>query len=209
LTTGDTPDEAAEKAQDLMTREGGTFEWADDHKCEFGIDKFGLVLFTRKKERKATCPDINLRGELILATPAHKVLGVYLDQELRFKQQVAHALEKGQTWLDGFKRLSRPSQGISNKYGQQYYLAVAAPKMLYAADVFISPPAAGNGHSKGVIRKLSRIQRGASIHILGALRSTATTVLDAHANLLPFETLIDKVCHDAATRYATAPPTNP
>jgi ribonuclease HI len=54
-----------------------------------------------------------------------------------------------------------------------------------------------------------RVQRRATIHITGAMRSTPTNLLDVHADLLPFELLVDKKCHTAALRLATLPTSHP
>ena len=43
----------------------------------------------------------------------------------------------------------------------------------------------------------------------GALRSTATDVLEAHADLLPFDLLVKKVCQRAAVRLHTLPNEHP
>ncbi|KAF8883695.1 hypothetical protein BD779DRAFT_817454 [Infundibulicybe gibba] len=36
------------KLIDIMAREGGVLEWAKEHNCEFGVDKFQLFDFTKK-----------------------------------------------------------------------------------------------------------------------------------------------------------------
>ena len=56
---------------------------------------------------------------------------------------------------------------------------------------------------------MGRVQRMAAIHITGALRTTANDVLDAHADILPMELLIDKHCHHEAIRLATLPTLHP
>jgi len=63
--------------------------------------------------------------------------------------------------------------------------------------------------SVGAATKLARVQRMAAIHITGALRTTANDTLDAHADLLPLDLLIDKHCFREALRLATLPTTHP
>ncbi|KAF7363687.1 RNA-directed DNA polymerase from transposon X-element [Mycena sanguinolenta] len=102
---------------------------------------------------------------------------------------------------------------------RQLYLGVCVPRMLYAADLFLSPPAVNRTllarldpkahRTPAVIKKLRTIQRRAALAITGALRSTPTDVLDVYANLLPIEQLIDKVRASAALRIATRPATHP
>jgi hypothetical protein len=49
----------------------------------------------------------------------------------------------------------------------------------------------------------------AAIHITGALQTTANDVLDAHADILPMELLINKHCHHEAIHLATLPTLHP
>jgi hypothetical protein len=41
------------------------------------------------------------------------------------------------------------------------------------------------------------------------MKTTATDILDAHANLLPIPLLLQKICHRAALRIATLPQRHP
>lgn len=86
--------------------------------------------------------------------------------------------------------------------------------MLYAADVWLTPQHSIPGRKKqygsvGMIRKLARVQHQAGLMIMGAMRTTASDVLDAHANLLPFHLLADKTIFRAATHLCTLPATHP
>ncbi|KAJ6615794.1 hypothetical protein B0H10DRAFT_1663272, partial [Mycena sp. CBHHK59/15] len=69
-----------------------------------------------------------------------KLLGVHIDRELQWKPQCASALAKGHEWLARFSRLSRTSRGIAARPMRHLYLSICVPQMLYAADVFLSPP---------------------------------------------------------------------
>lgn len=45
-------DETHKGLEELMAREGGVLEWAKKHNCSFGVDKFKLVDFTQKREKR-------------------------------------------------------------------------------------------------------------------------------------------------------------
>ena len=150
VTVGDSFEETHAKLRSLMEREGGIFDWATEHNCSFGTDKFQLLDASRRKEpdpdnpRKripVRRPPLSLRGLEIPSRPCIKLLGVHIDNELRWKQQGAIAIKKGQDWLIQFGRLSRASKGIATKYMRQLYTAVALPRMLHAADIFLPPVA--------------------------------------------------------------------
>ena len=86
------------------------------------------------------------------------------------------------------------------KYIHQLYTSVAILYMLYKVDIFIPLPSSGIKGKTGFIAKLACIQRQATIHITGALYTTTTNTLDIHTDLLPFDLLIDRKCHNEATR---------
>ena len=86
--------------------------------------------------------------------------------------------------------------------------------MLYAVDVFLMPLTRHSEDVKakgsvGHMRRLARVQRMASIHITRAMHSTATDILDAHADLLPFPLLVNQICLRSAIRLASLPDTYP
>ncbi|KAG1828311.1 hypothetical protein F4604DRAFT_1545230, partial [Suillus subluteus] len=56
---------------------------------------------------------------------------------------------------------------------------------------------------------MARVQRMASLLITGGMRSTASDILDAHANLLPFQQNLRKICHRSTLRMATLPASHP
>jgi len=100
-------------------------------------------------------------------------------------------------------------KGVSAKYMRCFYISIAVPRMLYAADLFLVPE---NGHAKGTkgfINKLEHVQRQASLHVTRALRSTPTDAIDTCADLVPFHLLVKKVVHQAATCLVTLPHSHP
>jgi len=90
-----------------------------------------------------------------------------------------------------------------------FYISVAIPKMLYAADLFLIPGSEVRKGTKGFISKLARIQRQVTLHITRALRSTPTDAIDACPDIMPFHILVEKLTHRATTRLATLPNCHP
>jgi ribonuclease HI/exonuclease III len=230
LVVANTFPEAHDKLRSIMERPNGIFDWARDHNCEFGTDKFQLLDLSRKKQQDPNNPRKRVpipRQHLILnnitipSKQSIKILGVHIDRELRWKEQGAVALKKGQDWITQFARLAKTTKGIATKYMRQLYLAIAVPRMLDAADVFLGSqqrPHKRNNNTnpntpirgaRGLIRPLIQVQRRATIMITGALRTTATDILNAHADLLPLPLIIDKIRHRAAIQLGTLPETHP
>lgn len=214
LARAKTLEEAVKTLQDLMNGTHGASQWAKEHNCKFATEKFALMGFSRRREADSNRrgksvprkrPPIKINGMTIKPTHQHRFLGVLMDEELRFTAHADYALQKGSKWVSQFRRLTKLTKGTSTKHMRRFYLAVAVPKMLYAADVFLAPAVSGTRGVKGIIKKLTRVQREAAIAVTGALRTTASDVLDAHANFLPFDLLVEKVIVRAGTRLATIP----
>ena len=136
------------KLKDTMLREGGVMEWAKTHNCTFRIKKFQLLDLLRKKVKDPLRPwkriplprpSLILKDQMIKSTMMVKFLGLHIDSELRWKEQIAAAIGKGRQWLRQCKRLAKNSGRVSGQQMRQLYLAVVKPRMLYGADVFLGP----------------------------------------------------------------------
>ena len=87
--------------------------------------------------------------------------------------------------------------------------------MLYTVDIWGAPHAkvsttgeVSHSYPQGIL-KLAHVQRQVTLQALGALYGTAIDILDAHANLLPFHLLLDKIISHAALCMAALPPSYP
>src|SRR5882672_7961481 len=218
LARGKSLEESNDRVKDMMVRAGGGMEWLSTHHCSFALDKFGIMGMTRRREpnevrqpptRPVVCKPIHMCSIEIPAVAMHKFLGVILDQELRWKDQVNSALAKGTKWVSQYRRLAKVSNGVSAKYMRRFYLTVAIPRMMYAADLFLVPQSGLTRGTKSFIGKLGHVQRQAVLHIMGAMCTSPTDSLDAHADLLPFQLLTEKLVHRAMARLVTLPTSHP
>jgi hypothetical protein len=135
-------------------------------------------------------------------------LGVIIDRELRWKEQGDRMVAKGQAWVAQIQRIARMTRGASPELIRRLYVAVAIPQIFYAADVcLVAGPRTGKFVGAAIVRRFVTVQRKAAI--TGAMRTTATDTLNAHANLMPVSVLINKVRARAALRLATIPTSHP
>jgi len=211
------------KIRRLMNKPGGGFDWLAEHNSRFEMSKLAVMHFSKKrtstgsgpgKTVSISRPDLVLRGNVVKQVQSYKYLGIWIDQELRWGEQAKQTIAKSTAWTMLFRCLSRQNKGISPKLMQRLYKSVAIPKMTYGIDVWWTPvhkppDKKRKVGSVGVTKELGKIQRMASLAITGALRSTATDVLDLHANLLPIELLLHRICYRAVTRIACLPDTHP
>ena len=206
-------EEAHRILADMMTRAGGMVEWSRLHNSSIEYSKLALIDFAHPGVKKSR-PPLILPSITIKPTQSAKYLGIVLDQNLNWAQQLAHVRGKGSTWAAQIKRLTRPTWGLSPKGARKLYVSIALPRILYGIDVWCTPIHGrhSSGRRKGsvaFIKKLSSVQRAGALAITGGFRTSPSDTLDAHAALLPIELKVEKVCHDAVTRIATLPQAHP
>ena len=214
LATGKDLEETHAKLKDMMIRPGGAFDWAENHHSQFELSKLALMDFSPKPHQSTpltlTHPSTN-SVTTIKPTRSYKFLGVLFDPKLKWTAQTDQAARSAEAWINLVRRLARTSTGISAKGMRQLYTAIAIPRMTYAAEVWFTLPHKANEHSKKhfgsvkLVEKLKSAQRRAVITMLGAMRTTAGDVLNAHAFLPPPHLLFLKTLIRSATRLTTLP----
>jgi Reverse transcriptase (RNA-dependent DNA polymerase) len=187
--------ETHNKLRDIMNRRKGVFKWAERHNCTFRVEKFQLLDLSGKwvphplnPRRRIPLPRraLLLGNQRIPSKETAKFLGIVVDNKLNWKGQCAAALANGQDWLIQFSRLAKTSQGIRAKFIRQLYLSIAIPRMLYAADIFLTPQQnigkrrTNSPNNRSILNKLVSIQRRTAIMITGAMTTTATDILEVY-----------------------------
>ena len=214
---GENFNEAYARLWDMMYRTQGGYNWLKQHNLHFEPSKMALIGFSWKHEADPQCPrrlapeirpDFHLHNDVIKLSAAHKYLGIIFDQEPRWWEQVEQAMATAAKWMLQFRHLTKLSTSIRSRFMRQLYCAVAIPKFTYAADVWYVPVMRGLQRAKatrsvGATKRLASIQHMAITTISGMLHTTAMDVMEAHANVMPIELLMHKVCHRAAIRLVT------
>ncbi|TFY52367.1 hypothetical protein EVJ58_g10059 [Rhodofomes roseus] len=214
LAVGKNLGETNGKLRNYMERRGGAKEWSRTRNSKFALNKLALLHADPRLKGADMGPELELRDGKVTPTDVVKFLGVNVDNKLTFKQHTEYALRKGTTWLQQFNRLARPKNGLVARNVLTLYKQMLLPAMLYAASVWITPQREIEGRkqtygSVGKIKKLARIHRQACILITGAMKTTATDILEAHLNLPPFHLLVDRFIAREATRLCALPTTHP
>lgn len=218
LATGDNFAETYDKLTNMMTRPNGAFDWSETHCSQFELSKLALMNFSARKTHTETLTITHPRSLTLTSIKpslTYKFLGVIFDPKLRWNAQTERAARSAEAWINLVRRLARTSTGISAKGMRQLYTAIAIPKMSYAADVWYTLPHFPNESSTkrlGSIkftRRLTSAQRRATISMMGAMRTTAGDVLNAHAFLPPPHLLFLKTLIRSATRLVSLPESHP
>jgi ribonuclease HI len=203
---------AHNRIQEMMTRKDGAIEWAEKHNSRFEFSKLALIDFSHHS-KKLDRPALTLPNATIEPSSSTKYLGIILDQNLKWKEQLAYVTGKGSTWAAQIRRLARPSWGLTPKAARKLYIGVALPRTLYGLDIWCHPKCAtkigGKRVKPAAHKRLATMQRQGALAITGGYRTSPTDALDAHAALLPMHRRIGKILHTAAVRMASLPREHP
>lgn len=131
-------EEAHEILAEMMTRTGGMIEWSKSHNSSIEYSKLALIDFAHPGVKK-TRPSLELPSISIEPSASAKYLGIILDQNLKWMQQVAHVRGKGSKWAAQIRRLTRPTWGLTPNGARKLFVSIALPCILYGIDLWCTP----------------------------------------------------------------------
>ena len=160
LAIGSNLEETTEKLRNLMEKEGGGLEWSKSHNSRFEISKSAVLHFSRKtisdleeegQRIPLPRPPLIVNHQTIQEVQSYKYLGIQIDSQLRWKEQVQRSIVNATKWLLQYRQLTRPSSGTSVKLMRQLYISVALPKISYGIDVWYTPPSKQAGQTRNSV----------------------------------------------------------
>ncbi|KAJ7173825.1 hypothetical protein C8R46DRAFT_824225, partial [Mycena filopes] len=193
--------ETSGKLEELVTKAGGVNEWGVTHNSVFGAAKDQVCHYSKKMRR----PNLVIDGHIVRPSAAVKLVGIWIDAKLTFKEQGAAALAKGHEWVVKFRRLAKVSGGMSATNMRRLWIAIGIPRILYGAEIFLAPihqRERGKNRKRdgrAIVKKLTSIQLRAARLIVGGMVLSPGDLLDAHADLLPMHLAIDRQLQKAPT----------
>ena len=110
--------------------------WVKRHGMKFAPDKYQLIHFTRSRRhaQEDLATSIQIGAHRIPAEEkAIKVLEVWLDPKLIWKEYIAHVERKGLVASESIARLATLTWGPSARNTRLLYTAVVRPTLLYGA----------------------------------------------------------------------------
>ncbi|KAJ5215604.1 reverse transcriptase [Penicillium cinerascens] len=154
-------------------------EWAARSGAAFEAEKTSFIHFTRNlRLRQLPATPLYVDGAAVTPAPEVKILGVLLDQELRFKSHIGKAASKGMKAILALRRL----RGLPPSVARQLFIATVASKIDYAASVWC-PARKDTVIPPGIGRLFESIQRIAAQAIIGVIRTTALAIAEAEAGI--------------------------
>ena len=154
--------------------------WAATSGVIFRADKSYMTHFTRNK-KKLLAPgedsSLTLNGTGIKPSPRLKLLGVVLDQRLRYREHIGNVAKKGVLATLALKRL----RNLRPETVRRLYNSTVVPVIDYASVIW-APNA-----PKFALSPLVQVQRMGARAIVGAFRTVSLLVAESEAAILPFE----------------------
>ena len=143
-----------------------------------------------------------------------KLLGVILDQELRWNQHVTYATRKGESLLFAINHLTRPSFGLPAQYVCRLYSAIVVPKVEYALPVWYTPlhrpsPTSHKRGSTQHTRTIGKLQRLTCKMITSAFKSSPSDVMELLANIPLVQLRLANTCYREAHWLCSLPSSHP
>ena len=142
----------------------------------FNIDKTELIHFDNSKNK----PNLKLpNGELVSPSKVVKWLGIYFDENLRFKEHIAYRASKAKQAFYRVQRLTNISRGLSPFAIRQLYLACVTSVIDYGSILWWKT------ESKAQIRPLQAIQNLALRKTLGVFKTAPIIPIEVELALVP------------------------
>ena len=168
---GDSAEENTGKLQSTIVDRAE--KWARASGASFEADKTAFVHLTRNTSRLSTAP-LRIDGREVAPKDEVKVLGVLVDQQLRFKGHLARIGKRGLKAALALKRM----KGLSPKAARILFTTKVAPVIDYASPIW------SIGTAQQTARIVNQAQRISAQAIVGAFRSVGLERAEAEANIL-------------------------
>ncbi|KJZ68272.1 hypothetical protein HIM_12337 [Hirsutella minnesotensis 3608] len=173
-------------------------EWEARSGATFETEKMTIVHFTRATVRNSNRPFL-IRGQEVQPKKNAKILGVIMDDELRFQEHMVKAAANGLNAAVGLRRLKMLSPRVS----RQLFEATVAPAMDYASNVWTHALRAKH------VGWMNKAQMVGAQAITGAFRTVAKTVAMAEANIRTIEERHRQATIRLCINLQTLPMTHP
>jgi hypothetical protein len=160
---------------DLFFIEGiinDALDWERRSGVTFEADKTAVIHFTRKAYKADSEPFI-IKGQSVEPKSHVKVLGVVMDNKLRYKEHIARAASKGLQAAMELKRL----RGLSPLTARQLFTSMVAPVVDYASNVWM------HECNWKAAPAINRVQRIGAQAIVGTFSTVATSIAEAEAHI--------------------------
>ena len=176
--------------------------WAKTHGSLFAPDKYVLTQFTRAHKRFNMAARVNVPGFSGEPSPMVKILGILVDNKLKWGPSIRSTAAKATTQLASLIQLIASTWGASFNRARHVYSAVVRPVLSYGCAVWDTPE--GLEEAREIATKpLERIQNKALQAIKGAYKTTEVQFIEHEADIASLTIHLDELALAHAARHRT------
>jgi hypothetical protein len=188
-----------ERAHEICAR------WATNHGAKFSPEKYKLIHFTRKRKLTDDLKSkVDIRGFDGEPVNGMRVLGVWVDRKMTWKQHVQNAQEKGRAQFDAFARVVASTWGPSFQKSRLLYTAVVRPTLLYGIETWAPTEAK---QKSALIDPLEKVQTATLKKVLGAYKRAPTAAVQRETAVPPLALYTEARLIKSAQRVKDTPVT--
>ena len=173
-------------------------QWESTSGATFEPAKTTFVHFSRVARKRSDEP-LLVQNLTVRPQTSAKILGVVMDQELRFHEHGGQIAKRGLRAVLALKRL----RALTPQTTRRLFQATVMPRMDYASFVW-SPRA-----NEKIRKLLYPIQRIAAQAIVGVFRTVALCIAQAEANIEPLQQRWQRQASRTWTQWHTLPHNHP
>ena len=167
--------------------------WLSKYGLSISPSKSVAIMFTNK--RKFTTHPIYIRGAEIPFKNEVKYLGVTLDAKLQGTIHVTQKIGKAKKHLMAYKYAITKRYGPHPKLMKMVYKTVILPALTFGCHIF-----GDKCQQENIKKSLQKLNRLATLLIVGVAPSTPTKGLEIILNLIPLHLLIEKKATEIMAR---------
>ena len=163
--------------------------WAREHGAKFAPDKYQLIHFTRSRRhaREDLASTVQVGNHRVeVQDKAIRVLGVWLDPGLTWKEHITQATRKGLAASEALARIATSTWGPSARNFRLLYTAVVRPTLLYGSQEW-SIRTNGEPLATTTAKPLHKVQNECLRKTTGAYKRTPRAVLEREAGVQPID----------------------
>ena len=138
--------------------------------------KTECTFFSRRNIYADFIPHLTIKGMPIRLNNCPKLLGIYLDKKLRWKDHIEYIVEQCGKRINAIKAVAGREWGADTVTLRTFYIAFVRSKLTYCSEVWGSA-------AKTHINKLQLIQSSALRICLGCPKSTPTSAMEVELNV--------------------------
>ncbi|RFU23573.1 hypothetical protein B7463_g12765, partial [Scytalidium lignicola] len=195
-------------------------EWAKRHASVFAVDKFELMHFVHKYDRRRkdfnkedldrplTIPGgMNQEPKVIKPKKAIRYLGVIFDPDLGWEAHMKHIKERATKAIAALQAITGSTWGVTRTEILKLYNAVVLPVMTYACSAWYIPGdyPGEKTKRKDMLKTLNALQKNALCVATGAFRTTALATLEKETYTMGIDQVLMKRSIMSTARIMASP----